>query len=172
MLKDFAQKGVTQILTSHYAGEINTYNLEFAAGLVWVDSDGDGFNAYSKTLAKQNYASGEGRIDCIFIAILISIIPIVLREQNGSEKIPIGIVSGNKDESYDTLIDMLKEYQQFDIVEWPYDKSIRNLMYSRLDAVHVLSDDFSDKIQKGEYKNILDAYASVSSPHLLLKKVN
>lgn len=102
----------------------------------------------------------------IIVAILISIIPVTSDKYEDTEKIPVGIVSEYKGESYCKLIDMLNQYQQFDIYEWSYDKSIRNLMYGRLDAVYVLSDDFTDKVNKGEYKGILDAYSSISSPHL------
>lgn len=102
----------------------------------------------------------------ILIAIIISIIPITSDKYQESGKIPVGIVCENKGEAYSRLIDMLNHYQQFDIYEWSYDKSIRNLMYDRLDAVYVLSVDFEDKVSEGEYRGILDAYSSISSPHL------
>lgn len=102
----------------------------------------------------------------ILIAIIISIIPITSDKYQENGKIPVGIVCQDKGESYSKLIDMLNHYQQFDIYEWPYDKAIRNLMYDRLDAVYVLSYDFEDKVSKGEYRGILDAYSSISSPHL------
>ena len=100
----------------------------------------------------------------IVIAVMTAIIPAVSSQFQSKTTLPVGLVNEDAGRLSVTLEEYLAGYNsEITVYKYPREKALRFLAMGRLEAVFVINGGFSDKVSRGEYKDIVSLFTAPAS---------
>jgi hypothetical protein len=107
----------------------------------------------------------------VVIAVLTALIPAFSSRFASQTKLPIGLVNEDRGPASLDLENYMGQYDRLMVFELDRETALRYLAMGRLEAVYILEDGFSDRLQAGEYEGIVTMYtAPASSAAVLLSE--
>lgn len=102
----------------------------------------------------------------IILAIAVSLSAMLLALEKKESSFQVGVVSEDTGETHRRFLVNLYEIDGFSMIALPRTEALLRLRQDRLEAVVIIPQDFTEKIERGEYQDTLELYASPSSQAL------
>lgn len=99
----------------------------------------------------------------ILLAIIISVLAAVTAQQKVEARLTVAIVSEDTGDLGEKLLATLLENKSFSMRETTREEAMRLLNQDRLEAAVIICGNYTEMLQKGEFKNVLELYTSPSS---------
>lgn len=100
----------------------------------------------------------------ILMAVLTATIPAVSSQFDSKTKLPIGLVNEDGGELSKKLDQFMGDYgSNVAVYRYNRDKALRLLAMGRLEAVYIINQGFSEKLERGEYEGVITLYTTPAS---------
>ena len=99
----------------------------------------------------------------ILLAIVVSVMAALVTQEKAQTGLLVAVVMEDKGNLGDKLLENLSANESFSMAEMSREDAMRRLNQDRLEAAVIVCDDYSEKLRKGEFDEILELYTSPSS---------
>ncbi len=99
----------------------------------------------------------------VLLAIIVSVLAALATQEKAETSQTIAVVSEDRGYLGGKLLETLTENESFSMREMSREDAMRLLKQDRLEAAVIICPDYTEMLQKGEFKNILELYTSPSS---------
>ena len=99
----------------------------------------------------------------VLLAIIVSVLAALATQEKAETSQTIAVVSEDRGDLGEKLLATLMENESFSMREMTREDALRLLNQDRLEAAVIICSNYTEMLEKGEFKNILELYTSPSS---------